>query len=66
LDALELEQSACHRAKVVALLLLEVGSQEAPSHYDDPLWPGDLELEVGVVGDGHELRVARPTQNRMV
>ena len=33
---------------------------------DDPVGTGHLELEVGVVGDGHELGVARPSQHRMV
>jgi hypothetical protein len=33
---------------------------------DDPVRARHLELEVGVVGDGHELGVARPSQHRMV
>jgi hypothetical protein len=33
---------------------------------DDPVGTGHLELEVGVVGDGHELGVARSPQHRVV
>jgi hypothetical protein len=33
---------------------------------DDPVRGRHLELEVGVVGDGHELGVAQPSQHRMV
>jgi hypothetical protein len=33
---------------------------------DDPVGARHLELEVGVVGDGHELRVAWPPQYRVV
>jgi hypothetical protein len=33
---------------------------------DDPIGAWHLELEVGVVGDGHELGVARSPQHRMV
>jgi hypothetical protein len=33
---------------------------------DDPVWAWHLELEVGVVGDGHELGVTRPSQHHMV
>jgi hypothetical protein len=33
---------------------------------DDPVGAGHLELEVGVVGDGHELGVARSPQHRVV
>jgi hypothetical protein len=33
---------------------------------DDPVRAWHLELEVGVVGDGHELGVARSSQHRMV
>jgi hypothetical protein len=33
---------------------------------DDHVGAGHLELEVGVVGDGHELGVARPPQHRVV
>ena len=33
---------------------------------DDAVWTRHVELEVGVVGDGHELGVAWPSQNCMV
>jgi hypothetical protein len=33
---------------------------------DDPVGARPLELEVGVVGDGHELGVARSPQHRVV
>jgi hypothetical protein len=33
---------------------------------DDPVGAWHLELEVGVVGDGHELGVARPSQHHVV
>jgi hypothetical protein len=33
---------------------------------DDPIGTGHLELEVGVVGDGHELGIARSPQHRVV
>jgi hypothetical protein len=33
---------------------------------DDPVGARHLKLQVGVVGDGHELRVAWPSQNRVV
>jgi hypothetical protein len=36
------------------------------SNGDDPVGAGHLELEVGVVGDGHELGVARSPQHRVV
>jgi hypothetical protein len=33
---------------------------------DDPVGVWHLELEVRVVGDGHELGIARPSQHRVV
>jgi hypothetical protein len=33
---------------------------------DDPIGAWHLELEVGVVGDGHELGIARPSQHLVV
>jgi hypothetical protein len=36
------------------------------SNGDDPVGAQHLELEVGVVGDGHELGVARSPQHRVV
>jgi hypothetical protein len=49
-DALELDRADHRHGQVVALQLVEVSLLEAPAHHDDPLRPGDLELEVGVVG----------------
>ena len=36
------------------------------THQDDPTGTWYFELEVGVVGDGHELGIARPTQDGVV
>ena len=36
------------------------------THSDDPTWSRDLELEVGVVWDGHELGIAWPAQYHMI
>ena len=33
---------------------------------DDPLWPGHLQLQVGVIGDSHELGVARTSDDGMI
>jgi hypothetical protein len=41
--------------------MLEVGVDG-----DHPLGPGHLQLEVGVVGDRHELRVHRPFEDRVL
>ena len=51
---------------VDVVLLVVVGLLEATLNSDDPLWAGLLELEVGVVGDGHELGKARSTEEGMV
>ena len=48
------------------VLLVVVGLLEAPFDGDDPVWAGHLELQVGVVGDGHELGEARSTEEGMV
>ena len=49
---------ACGYHDVVVLLFIEVGLLEVTSYGNDPMRPGHLELEVGVVGDGHEVGVA--------
>ena len=49
-----------------AVLLAIVGLLEAALDDDDPLWARHLELEVGVVGDGHELGEARSTKEGIV
>ena len=44
------------------ICLTIVGSLDAAIDGDDPLWAEHLELQVGVVGDGHELCEARSTE----
>jgi hypothetical protein len=66
LDALELERPDHRRGQIAALPFAKVGMLEAPSYSDDPLWHGDLELQVPVVRDGHKLRVAWLAQDRVV
>ena len=48
------------------VLLIVVGLLEAALDGDDPLRAGHLELQVGVVGDGHELGEAWSTEEGMV
>jgi hypothetical protein len=36
------------------------------AHGDDSLGSGHLQLEVGVVGDRHELRICQPPEDRVV
>jgi hypothetical protein len=40
-----------------AVLLVVQRSLSLGVHGDNPGWPGYLELEVGIVGDGHELDI---------
>ena len=40
---------------VVVLSFIEVGLLKVATYSDDPMWARHLELQVGVVGDGHEL-----------
>ena len=49
-----------------AVLLIVVGLLEAALDGDDPLRAGHLELQVGVVGDGHELGKARSIEEGVV
>jgi hypothetical protein len=49
-----------------AVLLAVVGLLEAALNGDDPLRAKHLELEVGVVGDGHELGEARSIEEGVV
>jgi hypothetical protein len=47
--------------------LLAVQHLLCPSlHGDDPGESGNVELEVGITGDGHELDIGRPPQNDVV
>ena len=43
-----------------------VGMLKGGADGDDPAWARHLQLEVGVVGDGHELYVTRSPQNGVV
>ena len=63
LDGGELLGSEGCRSKLVALDLALIGPLERSADGDDPTWAQHLEVEVGVVGDGHELRVTRSPQN---
>ena len=47
-------------------MLAAVGLLKVALDGDDPLRARHLELEVGVVGDGHELGEARSTEEDMV
>jgi hypothetical protein len=49
-----------HR-NIIVLLFAEVGLSKISTYGDDPMGTRHLELEVGVVGDGHEFGVAWPT-----
>ena len=42
------------------------GMQEGATHSDDAVWSRHLQLEVGVVGDSHELGVAWSPQDGVV
>ena len=50
---------------ITALDLALIGMLEGGADRDDPAWARHLQLEVGVVGDGHELRVAWTSQDGM-
>jgi hypothetical protein len=45
----------CHN--IIIFSFTEVGLLEVASYIDDSVRTGHLELQVGVVGDGHELGV---------
>ena len=47
----------CHGV-FAALDLTLIGTLEGGADGDDPTWTRHLQLQIGVVGDGHELRVA--------
>ena len=51
---------------ITALDLALIGMLEGGADRDDPAWARHLQLEVGVVGDGHELHVTRSPQNGVV
>ena len=65
-DGCELLRSEGCRSDLVALDLGLIGPLERSADGDDPMRAWHLELEVGVVGDGHELSVTRSPQNGMV
>ena len=43
---------------VIVLPFTEVGQLKVATYSDDPMWARNLELQVGVVEDGHKLGVA--------
>ena len=47
-----------YRGVFVALDLALVGTLEGGTNGDDPAWSWHLQLQIGVVGDDHELRIA--------
>ena len=51
---------------VIVLSFVEVGLLKVTTYSDDPMWARHLELQVGVVGEGHELGVACPAQYTMI
>ena len=65
-DGCEFLGSQGCQSELVALDLELIGPLERSADGDDPTWAQHLELEVGVVGDGHELRVTWSPQNGMV
>ena len=65
-DGYELLRSEGCQSELATLDLTLIGPLERSADCDDPTWAWHLELEVGVVGDGHELRVTRSPQNGMV
>ena len=48
------------------LAVAHVGVRKGATHSDDVVRPRYLQLEVGVVGDRHELGVAWPSQDGVV
>ena len=53
-------------AMFAALDLALIGALEGGANADDPTWTRHLQLQIGVVGDGHELRVAWTFQDGVV
>ena len=54
------------RGVAIALDLALVGTLEGGANGDDPTWTQHLQLQIGVVGDSHELRVAWTSQDSVV
>jgi hypothetical protein len=65
-DDYEFLKGVDHRGKLATLHLALVGTLESGADSDDPTRARHLELEVHVVGDGHELHIARPPQGGVV
>jgi hypothetical protein len=59
LDDCELLRGDSLRDELAVLDIALIGALEGGATSDDPTWAWHLDLEVGVVGDGHELHVAR-------
>ena len=49
-----------------ALDLALIGALEGGADGDDPAWTRHLQLQIGIVGDSHELRVAWMSEDGMV
>ena len=54
------------RGMFAALDLSLVGALEGGADGDDPAWTWHLQLQIGVVGDSHKLRVAWTSQDGVV
>jgi hypothetical protein len=57
---------ACGYRDVIIFPLIEVGLLEVASYSDDSVRTGHFELQVVVVGDGHELGVAWLAQDGVI
>ena len=57
-DGRELSGGDNCRGMFAALDLTLIGTLEGGSNDDDPAWTRHLQLQIHVVGDGHELHVA--------
>jgi hypothetical protein len=55
-----------HRGELAALHLTLVGALEGGVDDDDLVWAWHLELQMSIIGDGHELHVVWSPQDDMV
>jgi hypothetical protein len=65
-DDCEFLRADDRRGELAALHLALVGMLERGADSDNPMRARHVELELCVVGDGHQLRVARPPQDGVV
>ena len=56
----------CSRRDVIVFPFVEVGLSKVATYGDDPVGTRHLELEVGVIGNGHELGIAWSPQDGVV